>query len=405
MTEKTSKAGAESTSGQSVPKSKLRQKSREEQTTASKLRMEKRGEKLEADRGKLARQKPPKKPDPVKRTGRAVGGAAHSFVHGKIYQVENENVGLEGAHRSELVGESALRRGSRFVKKRVRQHPARAVRRAESKHIKATADYHFRVAAQEHPELSKNAVSRMWRKHRLKKQYQKRARETAKRGAGAVKKTVAATEKMAAQAAGFVKRHPVGVLIALGCFVFILLLQSCASSFMLLGNGVAGATTYPARDEDMLAAEAAYRDWEAGLLDYLDTYESIHDYDEYQYDLEAVGHDPYALISVLSALHEGAWTMDEVRDTLAMLFERQYILTETVTVEVRYRTEIRVDDMGNPYPVQVPYDYTICTVTLENFELSRVSAYVLNEEQRERYALYMETRGNRPDLFPNPATM
>ena len=160
--------GTEGTSGQSVHKSKFRQKSKQEQAAASKLRMEKRGEKLEAAKDKLAKQKPPKKPGPVRRVGRAAGGTVHGFVHGKIYENEQENVGIEGAHRSELVGEAALRHGSRFVKRKVREHPAKAVQRAESKYVKATADYHFRMAAQDHPEMSGNPVSRMWRKHRLK---------------------------------------------------------------------------------------------------------------------------------------------------------------------------------------------------------------------------------------------
>ena len=197
---------------------KFRQKSKQEQAAASKLRMEERGEKMERAKDKLAKQKPPKKPGPVRRIGRAAGGAAHGFVHGKIYENEQENVGIEGAHRSELVGESGLRHGKRFVQKKIRQHPAKAVQRAESKYVKATADYHFRMAAQEHPEMSGNPVSQMWRKHRLKKQYQKRAREAAKTGAAsAAKKTAAATEKAGAKIAGFVKRHPVGVLLALAC--------------------------------------------------------------------------------------------------------------------------------------------------------------------------------------------
>ena len=180
MKQETNKAAgpeAGGTSGQSVHKSKFRQKSKQEQAAASKLRMEQRGEKLEKAKDKLAKQKPPKKPGPVKRVGRTAGRGVHGFVHGKLFEVEQENVGTEGAHRSELVGESALRHGSRFIKKKVREHPAKAVHKAESKYIKATADYHFRMAAQEHPEMSGNSVSRMWRKHRLKKQYQKKARE------------------------------------------------------------------------------------------------------------------------------------------------------------------------------------------------------------------------------------
>ena len=106
---------ASSTSGQSVPKSKFRKKSQQEQAAAAKLRMESQGEKLEQAREKLAKQKPPKKPGPVKRIGRVASCSVHSFVHGKIFEVEQENVGTEGAHRSELVGETALRHGSRFV--------------------------------------------------------------------------------------------------------------------------------------------------------------------------------------------------------------------------------------------------------------------------------------------------
>ena len=391
------------TSGQSVHKSKFRQKSKQEQAAASKLRMEERGEKLERAKDKLAKQKPPKKPGPVRRIGRAAGGAAHGFVHGKIYENEQENVGIEGAHRSELVGESGLRHGKRFVQKKIRQHPAKAVQRAESKYVKATADYHFRMAAQEHPEMSGNPVSRMWRKHRLKKQYQKRAREVAKTGAAsAAKKTAAATEKAGAKIAGFVKRHPVGVLLALACVLLLFMMQSCSSSLVTIGNagaGAVGATTYPSQDEEMLAAEAAYSGMEAELQAYLDNYESTHDYDEYHFDLDSIEHDPYVLISILSVLHEGAWTADQVQGTLETLFDRQYILTEDVVVEVRYRTESRTDSEGNSYTVEVPYNYYICYVTLENKNLSHLPLEIMSEEQMARYALYMSTLGNRPDLF------
>ena len=394
------------TSGQSVPKSpksKFRQKSQQEQAAASKLRMEKRGEKLEAAKEKLAKQKPPKKPGPVKRVGRVASGSVYGFVHGKIYENEHENVGIEGAHRSELVGESVLRHGSRYVKRKIREHPAKAVRRAESKYIKATADYHFRTAAQEHPELSKNALSRYWQKRRLRRRYQKQAKEAAKQGARAAEKTAVTTEKLAARAVGFVKRHPVGCLLALACVLLVLVMQSCSSSLVTLGNstiGAVGASTYPCEDGDMLGAEAAYCDLEAELSGYLDSYESTHDYDEYHFDLDEIEHDPYVLLSLLCSLHEGQWTLDQVEGSLQMLFDRQYILTEEVVVEVRYRTETRTDSEGNDYDVEVPYNYYICFVTLENKNLSHLPVYVLSEDQMSRYAIYMATLGNRPDLFP-----
>ena len=413
-------AGDKGTSGQNVPKSpkglknkksKFRMESEQEKISKSKLRMETREDKLNRARKKLEGKKPPKPRGSVRRVLGTAGWSAHGFVHGKVYEVEHENVGTEGAHRSELLGEAALRQGTRYAKKRIREHPARAVHKAETQYIKARADYQFCMAAQENPELAKNAVTRYWHKQKLKKQYAKQARQaakqTAKQGAKAAGKTAAATEKLAERAVAFVKRHPVGALIALACVVLVLSLQSCASSLITLGNaaaGAVGATTYPAQDGDMLGAEAAYCSLEAELQHYLDTYESTHDYDEYHFDLDAIEHDPYVLISLLSAWHEGEWTLADVQPTLQMLFDRQYTLTENVVKERRYyiETDTWTDEEGNTHTdsYRVYYDYYICTVTLDNFNLSHLPIYIMGEEKVSRYSLYMATLGNRPDLFP-----
>ena len=164
----------------------------------------------------------------------------------------------------------------------------------------------------------------------------------------------------------------------------------------------------------MMAAETQYCELEAELQDYLDNYERTHDYDEYHYDLDDIEHDPYVLISAITALHGGEWTIDEVGGTIQMLFEKQYILTETVEAETRYRTETRTGtttytdpDTGETvteeyeYEVQVPYTYYICTVELENFNLSHVPVYIMSHDQLSMYATYMSTLGNRPDLFPS----
>ena len=327
MSERTNKGGA--TSGQKVPKSpksKFRAKSQQEQTAESKLRMEKRGEQLDKAKKKVAKQKPPKKSGPVKKAGRAAGATVHGYVHGKLYEVEHENVGTESAHRSELVGEAALRSTSRYVKKQIREHPAKAVQKAESRHIKATADYQYRATVEAHPEMQKGgAVSRYIQKQKIKRQYAKQAREAAKQTAKAAEKTAVTTEKLAARAVAFVKRHPVGVLLFLACFLLLVLMQSCMSSAVTIGNGVVGAigaSTYAAEDADLRGAEAAYCGLEAELQDYLDSYESTHDYDEYHFELDDIEHDPYVLLSIISAIHEGAWTVDEVQGTLQMLFEK-----------------------------------------------------------------------------------
>ena len=396
------------TSGQNVPKSKFRRKSRQEQTAASKLRMERRGEKLDAAREKLAKQKPPKKPGAVKRLAHTAGHGVHGFVHGKLYEVEHENVGTEGAHRSELAAESVYRFGRRKLRKAIREHPAKAVERAESKHIKATADYYYRKTVEEHPEMQEGgAVSRYLQKQKIKRQYAKQAREAARQTAKAAEGTASVTGKLTEKVSAYIKEHPGGLLLLLAAFLLLVVLQSCMSSLVTVGNGVAGAigaSTYAAEDADLLGAEAAYCALEDELQHYLDTYTRTHDYDEYHFDLDTIEHDPYVLLSIVCALHEGEWTLNEVRGTLQMLFDRQYILTEDVVVEQRYylETDTWTDEDGNTHSdtYRVYYDYYICTVTLENFNLSHLPVYIMGEETLSRYALYMATLGNRPDLFP-----
>ena len=397
------------TSGQNVPESKFHPKSQQEQTAASKLRMEKRGEKLDAAREKLAKQKPPKKPGAVKRLTHAAGHGVHGFVHGKLYEVEHENVGTESAHRSELAAESVYRFGRRKLRKAIREHPAKVVERAESKHIKATADYYYRKTVEEHPEMQEGgAVSRYLQKQKIKRQYAKQAWEAARQTAKAAEGTASVTGKLTEKVSAYIKEHPGGLLLLLAAFLLLVVLQSCMSSLVTVGNGVAGAigaSTYAAEDADLLGAEAAYCALEDELQHYLDTYTRTHDYDEYHFDLDTIEHDPYVLLSIVCALHEGEWTLDEVRGTLQMLFDRQYILTEDVVVERRYylETDTWTDEDGNTHSdtCRVYYDYYICTVTLENFNLSHLPVYLMGEETLSRYALYMATLGNRPDLFPS----
>lgn len=395
-------------SGGGAPKDKKQARS-DRRYEKSGQRVEKSGEKLDEARDNLSKQKPPKKPGTIKSAGRAVGHEAHAYVHGKIYQVEQENVGVEAAHKAELAGEGALRGGTRFVKHRIRTRPARQVRKWEKKNGSARASHEMQRLAREHPEANKSALSRLWQKQKQKWKYQKQARETTRKTAQAAKKTAEATEKVARHAFLFVKRHPVVVLLLVGAFLLIITMQSCMSSLVSIGNGTIGAigaSTYPAEDADMLGAEAAYAAMEAGLQYELDNYETLHSgYDEYHYDLDDIEHDPYVLISILSAFSEGAWTLDEVQGTLSMLFERQYTLTESVVVERRSYEE--TDTWTDPETGEthsdtytVYYDYYICTVTLDNFNLSHLPVYMMSEAQLGRYALYMKTLGNRPDLFP-----
>ena len=331
-----------------------------------------------------------------------------SQVHREVRQSEDDNVGVEAAHKVEQAVES----GGRLVQSANRAHqlkPYRAAIRAEKKLERANLDALQKNAEIDSP--TSNPVSKWQQKQAIKKQYaaakhNQAAQTTAKAAENTAKAAKKAAEK-AEKAGKYVWEHRRGFAIAAAILLMLAFLlnglSSCSVIMDGVGSGIA-ASTYPSQDADMLGAEAQYCEMEAELQRYLDTYESTHNYDEYHFDLDTIEHDPYVLISMITALHQGEWTLDEVQGTLQMLFDRQYILTEDVVVETRYRTETDTwtDADGNTHTdtYQVPYDYYICTVTLENFNLSHVPVYIMSEEQLGMYATYMATLGNRPDLFP-----
>ena len=352
-----------------------------------------------------------KKKPPSKLT-HAVQDAPANFVlsqvHREVRQSEDDNVGVEAAHKVEQAVES----GGRLVQSAHRAHqlkPYRAAIRAERKLEQANLDALQKKAEIDSP--TSNPVSKWQQKQAIKKQYAAAKHNQAAQTTAKVAENTAKTAKKAAEKAEevgkYVWEHRRGFAIAAAILLMLAFLlnglSSCSVIMDGVGSGIA-ASTYPSQDADMLGAEAQYCAMEAELQRYLDTYESTHDYDEYHFDLDTIEHDPYVLISMITALHQGEWTLDEVQGTLQMLFDRQYILTEDVVVETRYRTETDTwtDADGNTHTdtYQVPYDYYICTVTLENFNLSHVPVYIMSEEQLGMYATYMATLGNRPDLFP-----
>lgn len=344
-------------------------------------------------------------------------------AHGEVRKVEHENVGVEAGHKGEELAERGISRTAGGIRSAVREHrmkPWRDAVKAENASIKANAEFLYQKALHDDPALAaSNPVSRFLQKKRIQRNYAKEIRQAEK----TAKNTAAATKSAAQKAKDafketfiYVKNHSRVVLLIIGIGACVGLLFGGMSSCSIMGgSGVSGVfmTSYLSEDADMLAAEAAYADLEAELQDELDNYESYHPgYDEYRFDLDEIGHDPYVLISILSAFHEGVFTIGEVQSELQTLFDRQYTLTQTVTVEVRYRTETRTgyDVVTDPdtgevtveeyeYEVEVPYNYYICNVTLENFDLSHLPVYMMDEEQLSLYAAYMSTLGNRPDLF------
>ena len=341
------------------------------------------------------------------KTVRKVGDTLASGIHGKIHEVEQENTAVEAAHKTEIAAETAARHFSHHRESSVNK-PYEKVSKLEHKADAADAKLQYERNQQEHPEMKKQNMNKHYQKQNIKKEYAA-ARNAGSQTAGTATKNTG--KKLGEKASDkikefFEKNKKVFIWIGVGIALLVLLGAGISSCSMLTSTGSSViASSYLSEDDAMLGAEAQYCRMEQELQSYLDNYESTHDYDEYHFDLDEIEHDPYVLLSLLCALHEGQWTIDEVQGTLQMLFDRQYILTEDVVVETRYRTETDTwtDEDGNSHTdtYQVPYDYYICTVTLENFDLSHVPVYVMGEDQLSRYAIYMATLGNRPDLFPD----
>ena len=371
---------------------------------------DKAADKLDAARAAVPEKQPSfhQPVNPLARPLQEIGHAAHAKVH----EVEQENVGVQSGHLGERSFEKAVGYGNRRVQNwraERKLKPWRDAAKAEQAAVKANADFYYRKAVTENPQLASNPISRLWQKRKLQKQYAAAYRAAHSAGdaaaaAQAASKDAKKSADAAKRAGEFVSKHKKAFLLVGGIGLLLVmllgLLQSCSSIF---GGGVSNivASSYLSEDSDLLAAEAAYCAMEDELREYLDTYEQTHDYDEYHFDLDEIKHDPYVLLSILSALHDGQFTIGQVQDDLKMLFNKQYILTETVTTETRYRTETRTDGEGNEYEVDVPYTYYICTVELENFDLSHVPVYIMDTETLSMYAVYMSTLGNRSDLFPS----
>ena len=213
-----------------------------------------------------------------------------------------------------------------------------------------------------------------------------------------------------------VTRNKKTFLLGGALFLMIAFVMNGLSSCTPLVQGALQAfviATYPAEDEDILAAERYYKGLENELQSTIDRYAADHpQYDEFQYELDDIWHDPHALISLVSAHANGEWKINEVYGYMDRLFAKQYMLTQKVESETRYRMEWvthhykEVDeDTGEvtwiPYEVEeeVPYTYRICMVTLDNFNLSHLPFYVLSREGVGRYAMYISVLGNREDLF------
>ena len=324
---------------------------------------------------------------PAKTAASYAGQDAKSKLHSKITEVEHENSAVEAAHKTEQKAETLAQysvRTAKYIggqrKAAPYQKAAKLRHRAEKAEVKAI---HEKTVA-ENPQLKKSAIKKFQQKQRIKKQYQKakQAEQTAK----AAKKTAQSTERVTRRFVAFVWRHKIvfGVILIIALLIAWLgtVLSSC-SVMLTTGTNSIMVSSYFAEDEDIYAAEDYYVSLEQDLQSRINRIESDYPgYDEYKYSMAQVGHNPYELISYLTAVYMD-FKFDDIKGALDELFNSQYHLRITET------TERRTDGDGNAY------DYKILNVTLTNDGFTQA----LTADQRELYYIYLESKGNRDYLF------
>ena len=340
------------------------------------------------------KKKPPSKLSHAVRD--APGDAALGKLHKEIRETEQDNVGVESAHRSEETAET----GVRLVLEGYRSHklkPYRKAAQAEQKLEKANVNALYQKSLRENPQLSSNPFSRWQQKQAIKKEYAaaKRAGQTA----GGTVKTAKTVKEKAQQAGAFIMRHKKGFLLVGAIFLLICLLlntmSSCSMMAQSIGSAISGST-YPSDDPELVAVEADYAAKEAALQAEIDNIESSHPgYDEYRYDLDMIGHDPHELAAFLSAVLQG-YTQSSAQGELERVFSAQYTLTLTEEIQIRTYT----DEDGDTHE----YEYRILHVKLESRPISSLATELLTPEQLEMYQVYRQTLGNKPLIFGGGST-
>ena len=347
--------------------------------------------------------------------------SAHDQLHQQLAEAnEDDNAAVSAMLQGDRLSTSALQMGEHAY----HAHKLRSYKQAQNAE-RALDEANIRYLEAKHrvenPKFTSNPFSRWQQKHAIRKEYA--AMKAAGNAVGDAEKSAAATSKTVRGAGDIAERvaevfqsHPSSRLIILLCAMLLILmgsLQSCTPlAQSVLESLIIG--TYPATEDDVRAAERAYAAKERELQDEMDRYEQYHPgYDEYHVDADEIWHDPYVLIAIISACFDGQeWTLDTAYPVIEKYFDLQYIVTQTVSTETRYRTEARTGTriVTDPvtgqqytetytYNVQVPYAHNICNVKLENKNLSHLPVVSMSHHTMGMYALYMASHGNMEGIF------
>ena len=347
--------------------------------------------------------------------------SVHDQLHQQLAEAnEDDNAAVSAVLQGDRLSTSALQMGEHAYHAQ-KLRPYRQAQKAERALDEANIRYLEAKHRVENPQFTSNPLSRWQQKRAIRKEYA--AMKATGNAVGDAEKSAVATSKAVRGAGDIAERvaevfqsHPSSRLIILLCAMLLILmgsLQSCTPlAQSVLESLIIG--TYPATEDDVRAAERAYAAKERELQDEMDRYEQYHPgYDEYHVDADEIWHDPYVLIAIISAyFDEQEWTLDTAYPVIEKYFDLQYVVTQTVSTETRYRTEARTGTriVTDPvtgqqytetytYDVQVPYAYSICNVRLENKNLSHLPVISMSHHTMGMYALYMASHGNMEGIF------
>ena len=350
--------------------------------------------------------------------------AARSAVHREIDQYEDDNVGTqalsEGEKAAGNVCDISKSRYARKLKKKARMQGKKGAKTAKSSVHETTVAQD--AGASGTSESGSNWLSRWRQKQDIQKSYRAATRsggtaaQTAggqKAASGGVPAAKSGMEQVIDKGRSVVSTAVNGianfaksnahVLVIVGVFLLLLLLvMSAFSSCSILFSGttqVSGQTIYTAEDRDIRGAETDYKKLEKELDKKIKRTPTDHPgYNEYQYHLDPIEHDPWQLTSFLTTLYDD-YTRSEVQGKLKETFKKQYKLTTWVEVQIRYKTVWVISPAGIPVPTQVPYEYRIFHTKLVNKGLEVVIREELDNDQWKRYEIFQDTLGGRPYLF------
>ncbi|MGN0793231.1 MAG: C40 family peptidase [Aristaeellaceae bacterium] len=369
-------------------------------------------------------KRPSKVVHPIERTVRTAGDQLHRQV---AQANEDDNVAVTAALKADDARATVLQEGERaYHARKLRSQRRKAEGRKNSPPAGTNASSAAPGKApsgrsNDSPHFSSNPASRWQQKRAIRREYAaakagKSASSRTRQAAKAAEKTAERAGSATGKLGEYLARYPKAlILIALVGILLAVMssLQSCTPlAQSILESLVIG--TYPATEDDVRAAERAYAGMERELKNELDHYEQYHPgYDEYIVEADEIWHDPYVLIAIISACTDGQdWTVDTAYPVLEKYFRLQYVVTESITTEIRYRTERKTGTriVTDPetgqrrtetysYDEQVPYTYRICHVSMENRNLSHLPVLSMSHHTMGMYALYMATHGNMEGIF------